>query len=315
MKSANIDFIKILKKAYSYIVKYKYLWLLGLLAGGGIGTGNSGYSASSSDYNQWKNWDSTKHLNNETINSLKVAGGKVLGADTGFSSAGWIIVAIFILALAIVAIYLSVTAHGAIISSVNKIDSGEDSNLSKAWRDGHKYFWKVFSFLIFSALLIVLPLIILGSVVLGFVLLHFNVTAIVFGILFFLVFIAYAIYLSLIIPYAERILILENLSPYQSLVAGYKYFNKNWKNIVLMYLLLIAVNLAASIALILGLGIIVMILVSIGLLFYIINVILVWIYAAIAGLAIIVLLAVAAGIIQSYYSTAVTLTYKEINSL
>lgn len=316
MKTSTIDFVEIIKKSFRYIFKYKYLWLLGLLAGGGgMGFQNSGYTMSGSDINNFKNFEPLKKSGEVSIQNIGTVSGKVLGVDSGISAGIWLAIAITILALIILFIYLSVTARGAIVSSVNKIDSGESLNFSQAWRGGYKYFWRIFLLSILLCLIIFIPILVLGGIIVGLILLKLNITAIILGILFLLVFIAFVIYLSLIVPYAERILILENVSPLKSIISGIKFFNKNWKNTLLMYLILIALNIGAGIALAIGLGIIVLVLILIGLLFYAISSILLWIYVVLAGLVVLVLLLIASGIIQSYNSTAFTLTYREIKKL
>lgn len=312
MKTSSIDFVGIIKKSFRYIFKYKYLWFLGLLAGSEMSFGNSGYTMSSSDINNFKDLEPFKNSGDVSLHNIGSVSGKVLGIDSGISTSIWLALSIAILALIILFIYLSVTARGAIVSSVDKIDSGEDLNFSQAWRGGYKYFWRIFLLSILLCLIIFIPVLVLGGIIVGLVLLKLNITAIILGILFLLVFIAFVIYFSLIVPYAERILILENISPLKSVASGIKFFNKNWKNALLMYLILIALNIGAGIALAIGLGTIVIVLILIGLLFYAINIILFWIFVVLASLAVLVVLLIATGIIQSYNSTAFTITYREI---
>lgn len=313
MKTSNIDFVEIIKKSFRYILKYKYLWLLGLLAGGGgIGFGNSGYTMSQSDFN---NFEPLKNSGDVSMQNIGSISGKVLGVESGINTTIWFILAITILALIILFIYFSITARGAIVFSVDKIDSGKDLSFSQAWRGGYKYFWKILLLSIIFGLIIFIPILVFAGIIVGLVLLKLTVTAIILGLLFLLIFIAFVIYISLIIPYSERILIIENISTLKSITHGIKFFNRNWKNALLMYLILIALNIGASIVLAIGLGTIVIVLILIGLLFYAINIILVWIFGVLAGLAVLIFLLVATGIIQSYNSTVFTLTYREIKKL
>lgn len=316
MKTHSIDFVAIIKKAFHFVLKYKYLWLFGLLAGGsGAGFNNSGYTMSGTDMEKLKDLNPLKNSGDVSLQNIGSVGGKIMGVESGTNIATWIVLAVVILALVILCIYLSVTARGAIVLSVDKIDSGQDLNCWQAWRGGYKYFWKIFLLSIIFGLIIFIPILVLGGIIAGLAFLKLTVTAIVLGLLFLLIFIIFVVYLSLIIPYSERILIIENISLTESVLGGVKFFNKNWKNAVLMYLILAALNIGASIALAIGLGTVIIVLVLIGLLFYAINIVLVWIYGVLAGLLIIALLLTATGMIQSYYSTTITLTYREIKKL
>lgn len=316
MKTSSIDFVEIIKKSFRYIWKYKYLWLLGLLAGGGgMGFQNSGYTMSGTDFNNLKDFEPFKNSGDVSIQNIGSMSGRVLGVDSGINTTIWLVLAITALALAVLFIYLSISARGAIVSSVAQIDSGKDLSFSQAWRRGYRYFWRILLLSILFGLIIFIPVLVLGGIIVGLILLKLTVTAIILGLLFLLVFIAFAIYLSLIIPYSERILILENVSSLKSIAEGLKFFNRNWKNAILMYLILMALNIGAGITLVIGFGTIMVVLVLIGLLFYAINTVLLWIFGFLAGLAVLGLLLLASGIIQSYNSTAFTLTYREIKKL
>ena len=313
MKSDTIDFIKIVKQGYKIIIKNKYLWLLGLLAGAGdAGLSNSGYSLSGTDFNNFRDFEPFKNINSNSFQNLGAQGGKILGAETGMGITAWLLVSILALAIIILMIYLSTTARGAIISSVAKIDSGENSNLANAWKLGHKYFWKIFLISIFYALIILVPVSVLAGIIVALVLLHMNITALIFGILFFLCLFIFLFYFSLVIPYSERILVLENSSPYNALIAGFKFFNKNWKNVLIMYLAVLVVGIGVSFALAVSLGVILIVLVPIGVMFYYLSHILLWFYAIPVSLLLFAALLIASGIIQSYNSALYTLTYKEI---
>ena len=317
MKSANIDFLKILKNSWSYVWKYKFLWLLGLLAGGGglnYSGGNFSYLWNGSDTEKLKNLPPL-HGGDVAINNLPAAG-RVLGGSTQDTTLFFAIVALLILVFALLFIYLNITAQGAIIKSVERIDSDRTIKLGQSWHFGHKYFWRVLGFSLFYGLvLILLPLLVLSTPVVIFAVSSLTIPAIIFGVLFFLVYFVYVIYLALIMPYAIRLLVLEDYPVIKSITKGFHFFNKNWKNAVLMYLIILAVMTAASIVLGIALLISGGILVLIGVGMYLLNTIVGIIYTVIFGLALFIALMIAAGLISSYQSTVLTLTYRNIKAL
>lgn len=308
MKSGNIDIAKILKRAYEIVIKNKYLWLLGLLAGGGgisLYNGGSGFSGLDQE-NIFKGGEDI------SVNRASDLAGKVLGDYTGITSDILMAIVIAVLIFAIIMIYLSITAKGAILSAVDEIDADKKVALGEAWRSGKKYFWRLFWLSVITSLIVFVPIAVVVGVSVALYLSGLKVTAVIIGVLFALVFVIGLIYLSLFYPYAERMLVLENISTTQSLKDGVAFFNKNWKEAVIMYLVMIAVNIGISFVLLIVGSIIVIVLGLLGVAIYYASHVLVWIYAVPVGLVLIAILLIISGIIASYNSAVYTLTYKEI---
>lgn len=315
MKSDKIiNFGELLKKAWQFVWKFKYLWLLGILTGGGASasTNNLSYLINSSpNTDDWQNSMSGHNLANN-IPPIE----KVLGAsDTALTAAIIITISITIIIISLLIIYLNVTARGAIISAVNGIDRDKNFRLTESWHYGHKYFWKIFGFSIIFSLLIILPMIFLAAPVAIMVAVRWYVPAIIIGVLFLLIFVIYIIYLSLAIEYGERILVLENKGAWESITLGTQFLNKNWKNVLLTYLILIAVMIGAGTVLAVGILLVGGILFAMVFGLYFINQVTAIIVAIPLGLALFVVLLAANGIISSYRSTIITLAYKEIKSI
>lgn len=308
-----VNFGELLKKAWQYVWKFKYLWLLGILTGGGASSGSSNFSLPANSWpnnNDWQN-SMTGHNLTDAVPSL----GKVLGASgTSLPIVLMLVIALAVFLLLILFIYLSITARGAIISAVNGIDSGKNFSLAESWHYGHKYFWKILGFSILSFLIIFVPLLFLATPVVIMAMLKWYIPAIIVGVLFLIIFVLYAIYIALSIQYGERILVLENKGSWDSIKDGMQFFRNNWKNVLLTYLILIALMIGAGTALVIGLLIVGGSLAAIVYGLYLANQTVAIILAIPLGLILFTALLAANGLIASYQSTLITLVYKEIRA-
>lgn len=307
-----VDFGEVLKKAWQHVRKYKYLWLLGLLAGSGSGVSSNNFSWVMDSSSSPSNWRPESIYN---LPSSIPSMGRVLGAaDSTVSSVSVLIITLITLMLFVVVIYLNITARGAIISAVDKINQEKENTLSDSWKNGHKYFWRILGFSIIFALLIIVPLLFLATPVVIMVVVRWYIPAVIIGIVFLLLFIVYAIYLSLSVQYGERILVLENEGAWDSIKAGTQFLHKNWKNVLLAYLILLAVMFGA--VAILAIGIILVVGTLFGIVYgvYLLNSVVAIILAIPLGLALLVAFLTASGVVSSYRSTFITLVYSEIKS-
>lgn len=308
--SKLIDFGKLLKISWQYVWRYKFLWFLGILIGGGVSTSGNNFSYLFNSNSEKQNWQN--YFDSNKLDSISGAG-KVLGQSNYLSSTSVIIfIALIVLVLAVVMIYLQVTARGAIISAVDKIDQNKHVSLSQSWRTGHKYFWKIFFYSVLVCLIIFVPLSFLSAPIILMATIRWYIPAIIIGMIFLLIIIVYIIYISLIAQYGERILVIENRGPWESIKAGLVFFNKNWKNVLLFYLIIVAVMLASGAALMFASLMVVGILAAIIYGIYTLSSTVAIIVSIPIVLALLILMLVISGIISSYQSTFITLAYKEI---
>lgn len=307
-----VNFGEVLKKAWHHVWKFKYLWLLGILAGGGTSMSSNNISSLSNLNTRSKDW---QNFNTDSLTSFATSAGKVLGAaNTSFPIILTIIIVLAVILLLLIFIYLNITARGAIISAVDGIDKDRNISLSQSWHMGHKYFWKILLFAILVCLLLLIPLLFLATPVVIMAMVRWYIPAIVVGLLFLLLFMVYAFYITLSMQYGERILVLENKQAWDSIKLGVNFFNKNWKNVLLAYLILIALMIGAGLVLAIGLFIIGGTFFGVVFGLYFANHNAAIIVAIPLGLALFAALLVASGLISSYQSTLLTLVYKEIKS-
>jgi hypothetical protein len=310
-----MDYQNIIKKAFKIVWHNRFMWLLGLLTGG-VSTLQSGsnYSLDNSDFEKIKNWHHIIPSGDNIAEASAKSAERVLG-DSLFSlmsSPTFRIVLVVILLLVIILIYLHFTARGAIIKSASKLNDGEKLTLGAAWKHGERYFWRVFIFNLVVTAIILLILSILVTPIILLAIFGLSIAAIILGLLLAILFLLFIIYLAFIAPYAERILVLENKRALESISLGIKFFNKHWKKILVLYLILFTIGLIAVTAMAIILIVPSLILIGLGLIIYTVSQTATFIYAFLAVIIILILFFVITGLINSFSSTAYTLGYLEL---
>jgi len=306
-----IKYFKILKESFNLVFKHKYLWFLGLFLGGGIGSNffdfPSSWNSDGSENKYSGNTASTVYANVKDV-------GQVLGekVSANISNTEWLFVTTLIILLIIAFIYVSVTAKGATTWAVVKLQSGAKFGLKDAWDMGQKFFWRKLSYDIIICASMIVIIALLATPIITLAIFELIIPAIILGILFGLALIALLIYLSLFLPYSERVLFLENKKNFQAIFGGFKLFNKNWPNLVLMYLILLGINLLVAVSLIFAVIMLGLIAFGIGAAFYFINHITGYVIGGTLGLVILIALITLSGALNSFYWSAITLTYKEV---
>lgn len=305
-----MNHLKLLKESYSLVLKHKYLWFLGIFLGGGVGSNFLNYSNnySPSEIKQNSSGDIASLVSANVKDAGQVLGDKI---STGISNAEWVIAAIFILLIILIAVYVSITAKGATTWATTKLHSGTKFGLRDAWKTGHKFFWRRLSFDIIVGASVLVIMAILAVPVILLAIFELVIPAVVLGILFGLAFFAFVIYLSLFLPYSERILFLENKKTTQAIFEGYRLFNKNWINLLLMYLILFAISIAVAIGIAFVFVISGLVVFGVGAAFYFINHVAGYVIGGLLGLLLFIALIVLGGAIQSFNWAVITLAYKE----
>jgi len=313
-----MEYGKILIKSWQYLKRYKYLWFLGLLAGNSI---NSVFYSGNGSQPDLEQIDGLKKLNplnstGELVSANVERAGKVLGENISNSYTEqplfWGTIVLIILVLLILAIYLSITSKGALVFSIDGLEDGKKMDLKTSWALGHEFFWRRVSFALLVFVLYFVPLLILSIPVIVLAVFEMVIPAVILGILLCLVYFAYSVYLSLFIPYAERILFLGGKNAYDALKSGLKTFNHNWKELILIYLIILGITLAFGIALAIVFFLLLVVLGLMSLLFYSISSILGIIVISILGIAVLLLFAIAGGGISAYSSSVLTMAYRSV---
>lgn len=249
MNKATLNYGKILKTSWEIVKSRPYLWVLGILAGGGLSVPNFG------------GWNFDQNDLKKDFGSIKdfrfgeVAGATTLGFDW-FSDLTLISFLIALVVLFFVFIIISTIFRGGLIHSVKEIAHRRESNLQLAWQAGKKAFWPLFGLQWLTLLIVVL---FLGPLVTVMYLIsltnnselvtNVDLAVIAFGIIWGIILIAFFVLISLIYPYIERRLVLEKVGVKKAVREGVRFFRTHWLEIVIVALIGFALALAWTLAL------------------------------------------------------------------
>lgn len=296
-----MDYIGILKKAYRISIKNKFLWIFGILAGG-----YGGFQGFGGSFNSFNSGSADREQFDKFFNSFDF---NVFWGNYG----GLIItlIGLFVL-IGIIFAILGIISQGALISSVGKIDAGEKADFKTGWKIGWHQFWRVFALSLIYGLVVFISLTILIVPTVIFTVTHLVVLAVIWGILVFLVCLFLWIVIGIISPYSLRILVIEKTRIIESIRESLRLLRHNLGHIIIMYLLLMGVGIVVGIGLVIAIFFILLVLVLIGLGLWLINPIPTYIFAGLAGICFVVLMMVFSGFYNTFTSSVITLTYRNL---
>lgn len=251
---ANINYFEIVKKAFIFPWKYRFLFWLGVLAvfaSGGGGGGNFNFSGGSGN---WQNLFNNQDGKSSFFNSVKSGMPRVLGESTSsfesWISTHWFWLALIILILVIIFFILlifGIMARAGIIKSVVKLEKKETSDFWQAMKEGKRFFWRLVGqfFLVFIFMLLLIgvlagisvPLFML-NVILGFVWLFPAI----------LIFIVAVIYVGLVVQFWTQMFVVENKRMIETLRPAIKFVNSRFKEVIIFWLISIVIGLVYFVA-------------------------------------------------------------------
>ena len=268
-----MDPIKILKRAWHILWNYRALWVFGLIlaltaAGSSGGSGNSGTRFRGDGNNQTyqaplpENWreeigKAFAEVGKEFSRILE-DGLPALGISRGeLTALIWIIVA-FVLVMLVIGIVMTIARYVSETAVIRMVDEYEASDTKMSIRQGFRIGWSRTSWRLFLINLIVhIPVFLLLAVmvVAGFMIYRMvvsgsetlAVTGIVsvIGVVFLLIFVVVivSIVLGLLRHFFWRASALEDLGVLESLRRGFAMVRENWKNVGLMWLIMIGLGI------------------------------------------------------------------------
>jgi hypothetical protein len=269
-----MDPVKILKRAWHILWNYRALWVFGLIlaltaAGSSGGSGNNGARFSGDGNNQSyqaplpENWreeigKAFAEVGKEFSRILE-DGLPALGISKGELTALIWIGAVFVLVMLVVGIVMAIARYVSETAVIRMVDEYEATDTKMSVRQGFRIGWSRTSWRLFLINLIVnLPVILLMGllVVVGFVIYRmvmggnetFAVTGIVslIGVVFLAIFVVVilSIFLGLLRHFFWRVCALEDVGVGESLRRGFGMVRENWKNVGLMWLIMIGLGIA-----------------------------------------------------------------------
>lgn len=234
-----MDYSKIIKRSWEITWKNKWLWVTGLVlatfSGGGYG------SSSSTNFNKDIQPDEIK---DNALNVLGVATDYVGNWFSNISVQDWIFLGLILLLSAIFGILivwvLKSWAKGALIIGFEDADNGKKVNLKSISPFGIANIKKLIIYDLISSgmslLIVVAMFLIIGigyliSTLLGTI---GTVLLVLFGIFAFLFFIFVIMIFIMISIYAERLIIIKGLTPWEAWKIGFSLSKSNFFSTLVM---------------------------------------------------------------------------------
>jgi hypothetical protein len=229
----------LIKRSFDIVARKPYLWLLGLLAGGATAIDS---------------WNGGPTYGRPTTSSTYTI--PSWAAVQNVWSANWeLIVGVlaFLVILAIVIFVLGSIATGGIVRAGVEHDEGHEYGLRTAWRAGYATGWRIAGLRLLTALLTLVPGILTGTLFFAFAVraMDSDVAAIGFGLLAavaFLVSMVFWLALGVAFQLAQRLVVLEGGHVAESLSKGFGMIRWHFKEVVLGWLILIALSIGVGIA-------------------------------------------------------------------
>lgn len=272
-----MDPVKILKRAWHILWNYRALWVFGLIlaltaAGSSGGSGNSGSSFSGDGNNRTfdaplpENWreeigEAFAELGREFSRILD-EGLPALGISQGeLTALIWILVA-FVLVMFVYGLIMTFARYVSETAVIRMVDEYEATETKLSVRQGFRIGWSRTSWRLFLINLIVhIPVFVLLAVmvVAGFIIYRMVVggnetlavagIVSVIGVVFLLIFVVVilSIILGLLRHFFWRACALEDLGVVDSLRRGFAMVRENWKDVGLMWLIMIGLGIAWTI--------------------------------------------------------------------
>jgi len=268
-----MDPIKILKRAWHILWSYRALWVFGLIlamAGAGSSGGNGSNSSSRYEANSQSNQqESLPEDMPQTFEEFTQEMERLF--NEGMSEVGlpkedlttliWIAV-IFVVFSMILGLVVAVARYVAETAVIRMVDEHENTGTKMTIREGFRIGWSRTSWRLFLINLIVnLPMILAMLLLLGLgitVFMSFTqagkeagmmslvISLVVLFLVIFVVAIV-SIFLGLLRHFFWRACALENLGVRESLSRGFQMARANWKNVGIMWLVMIGLGIVWAI--------------------------------------------------------------------
>ncbi len=262
-----MDPVKILKRSWHILWNYRTLWVFGLIlaltaAGSTGGSGNSGSQYNISDNGDMPLSSDVQDAFNEAGEELEEVfeeGLPALGISDGEVTALIWIGALFILVMFVMGVLGAIARYVSETAVIHMVDEYEETDTKITFREGWRIGWSRTSWRLFIINLIVnIPAFILIAVlVIAGIMIYMMVggrdeafaaagiigmVGIAFLVIFVIAIISTA--LRLLRHFFWRAAVLENLGVRDSLRRGFEVVRVNWKEVGLMWLIMVGLGVA-----------------------------------------------------------------------
>ena len=344
-----MDYGSLIGQAWRITWRYRFLWLLGILAGGAVGIpslngGNTGWQTGSNppDVQQWSPDLAAAAA---SVEQWAVANIALL---IGVAAVGVL--------LALILLVLSFIAQGGMAQATVDLATGHTSSLGRAWSAGLHLFWRyvglwlvlvatgiiVAAFI--GAVVAAVALVVVAAeapgvgfaigalaaaaIVVGFVAFVVQIVgetsiprwlifvcATLFALPLFTVLVVIALGLSIVVAFAQRAIAVENVGPIDALRSGWHLARAHLGESLLTWLINVGLAIATGLTALVGVGGAIVLLGGIGwAVFSVAGLTAPTVaYIGIGGLALLALMLTVAGIANAFFWTYWTLAYLRLS--
>jgi hypothetical protein len=240
-----MDYGALMGRAWQLTTRFRFLWLLGLFAGGTIGSCAPGTSY---------------RVNQSEMQSVSPDTARLLATLTNWlaQNVGLVVaVFVFLALLGVAWLNISLICQGAMARATLDLARGRPVTLGAAWSTGLQYFgrflalWLILIGLgILIAVGVAIVLAIAGA--LAFLVESLRVVLAILGVLALIVSvvvgIAVAVLAGVVVAYAQRAIVHRDAGPWQALVLGYQLLRLRLGPSLLLWLIGVALTIGFGIA-------------------------------------------------------------------
>ena len=241
----DIDYSKIIKRSWEITKKNKWLWVVGVVIaafGGGSGSGGGGGGSSSSTSTTLPSQSPApipvEDIKDKTSYVLGIATDSLQNWLSNFPAINWFVIGVFIFLVilfgTVVIWILTSWAKGALIQGLEDADNEKEVTLKSISPYGISNIKKIIIFGLISTGMTLLVLFgALIAVGLGFLIYSFadsssTILLVLLGILLTFVFIIVIAIFTMVSIYAERLMVLKGLSPWEAWKKGFSLSKGNF---------------------------------------------------------------------------------------
>lgn len=259
-----MDYGGLIRQAWETTWRYRFLWVLGLFAGGsasGLSIGsNTGWRGNPGNFgipSGRSSGDSSTNLPPDfapTVARFFGPGGWVQ------SNIGLIVgAAIGIVALALLFFVIGLIARGGMARATADIATGRSASSDSAWNAGVHYFWRNFGLALLTGAIVLVIALVVGAVAAVLIAIGaaggagvaaaMTAIGVILGIVSLLVIVPFSIAFGIVIGYARRALVVEDLGPIGAVSSGISLLRRSLGKSLLVWLISIALGIGAGIGL------------------------------------------------------------------
>ena len=263
-----MDPVKILQRAWNILWSYRTLWVFGLilaLAGAGASARGSSNNGTQYQYNEEGHQSSPQSMEQafqdfkQELDKLFTQGIPEMNISGEALTAFLWVIGVFVVLMIILGIIVAIARYVSETAVIRMVDEYEGTGAKLSIREGFRIGWSRTSWRLFLINLIVnLPAILLVLVLLSagliiyFAVVNGNMTfaaasvVATIGLLFLAIFgvVIVSIGLHLLRHFFWRVCALEDVGVRESLRRGFAMVRENWKNVGLMWLVMIGLGIA-----------------------------------------------------------------------